>query len=36
MNSNQSYCSGGRQSSQTVNKNIYEKLYPKTENSLKL
>ena len=30
MNSNQSYCLGGRHYSQTVKKNIFQKLNPKT------
>ena len=36
MNSNQSYCLGGRHYSQTVNKNIYDKLNPKTRKLVKL
>ena len=30
MNSNQGYCLGGRHYSQKVNKNIFEKINPKT------
>ena len=35
MNSNQSYCLGGRHYSQTVNKNIFEKVNPKTKKLVK-
>ena len=36
MNSNQSYRSGGCHYSQTVNKNIYEKVNPKTKKLFKI
>ena len=36
MNSNQSYCLGGRHYSQTVNQNVYEKLNPKTNKIIKI
>ena len=35
MNSNQSYCLGGRHYSQTLNKNITEKVNPKTKKLVK-
>ena len=35
MNSNQSFCFGGRHYSQTVNKNEYEKVNPKTKELIK-
>ena len=36
MNSNQSYCLGGRHYSQTVNKNEHEKANTETKNLVKI
>ena len=35
MNSNQSFCLGGRHYSETVCRNVYEKKYPKTKKNSK-
>ena len=36
MNSNESYCLGGRHYSQTVDKNIFEKFNPRTKKLAKI
>ena len=36
MNSNQSYCLGGRHYSQTLHQNVYEKVNPRTKELVKI
>ena len=36
MDSKQSYCLGGSHYSQTVNQNVYEKVYPKPKKLVKI
>ena len=36
MNSKQSYCLGGHHYSQTVSKNVYEKINPKTKKLVRI